>query len=174
MIKEILLLTNLTHIFNFINSFVSHDHLDFIKFSVNKFLLCRDITKGFVKYSCKKCGHFHTFPISCKSKLSPTCGFKYSSVWASNMQIDILNIPHRHVLFTIPKELRMFFCYDRTLLRKLANAVNEIFKYQFHNMNKKAQRKKNIPKSSPNYFTDTDILHYGLVTIIHTFGRDLK
>ncbi|SDB40247.1 Transposase zinc-binding domain-containing protein, partial [Fusobacterium necrophorum] len=83
MIKEILLLTNLTHIFNFIKSFVAHEHLEFIKFSLDKFLLCRDISKGFVKYSCKKCGHFHTFPISCKSKLCPTCGFKYSSVWAS-------------------------------------------------------------------------------------------
>ncbi|PGH22086.1 hypothetical protein RN96_02600 [Fusobacterium polymorphum] len=60
---------------------------------------------------------------------------------------DILNIPHRHILFTIPEELRPFFSYDRTLLSKL---------------------------SSPNYFTNSDIVHYGLITVIHTFGRDLK
>ena len=39
---------------------------------------------------------------------------------------DILNIPHRHILFTIPEELRIFFCYDRTLLSKLANIVNKV------------------------------------------------
>ena len=138
-----------------------------LPFCIKKvYTFCKFKGISFVKYAFKKCGHFHTFPISCKSKLCPTCGFKYSSVWASNMQRDILNIPHRHVLFTIPEELRMFFCYDRTLLRKLAEAVNE--KYST------LKRKKKIPKSSPNYFTDTDIVHYGLVTIIHTFGRDLK
>ena len=39
-------------------------------------------------------------------------------------------------------------------------------KYQFHNMHKKIARKFKVPKSSPNYFTNSDI--------IHTFGRDLK
>ena len=27
---------------------------------------------------------------------------------------------------------------------------------------------------SKKYFTNSDILHYGLITVIHTFGRDLK
>lgn len=34
------------------------------------------------------------------------------------------------------KELRAFFCYDRTLLSKFAKAVNEVMKYQFHNIHK--------------------------------------
>ena len=29
-----------------------------------------------------------------------------------------------------------------------------------------------VPKSSSNYFTNSDIIHYGLITVIHTF--DLK
>ena len=47
-------------------------------------------------------------------------------------------------------------------------------KYQFHNIHKKIARKFKVPKSSPNYFTNSDIIHYGLITVIHTFGRDLK
>ena len=47
-------------------------------------------------------------------------------------------------------------------------------KYQFHNIHKKTARKFKVPKSSPNYFTNSDIIYYGLITIIHTFGRDLK
>ena len=84
---------------------------------------------------------------------------------------DILNIPHRHILFTIPEELRAFFSYDRTLLSKLAKAVNNI---NFIICTKKIARKFKVPKSSPNYFTNSDIVHYGLITVIHTFGRDLK
>ena len=174
MIKEILSLVNLSHILNFINPFLTQQHLEYIKASINKFLLCRDIKAGFIKYTCTECGHYHTIPITCKSRLCPSCGFKYSATWTQKMINDILNIPHRHILFTIPEELRAFFSYDRTLLSKLAKAVNEVMKYQFHNMHKKIARKFKVPKSSPNYFTNSDIVHYGLITVIHTFGRNLK
>ena len=174
MIKEILSLVNLPYILTFINPFLTQQHLEYIKASINKFLLCRDIKAGFIKYTCTECGHYHTIPITCKSRLCPSCGFKYSATWTQKMINDILNIPHRHILFTIPEELRAFFCYDRTLLSKLAKAVNEVMKYQFHNMHKKIARKFKVPKSSPNYFTNSDIVHYGLITVIHTFGRDLK
>lgn len=46
---------------------------------------------------------------------------------------------HRHILFTILEELRLFFCHDRTLLSKLAKAINEVMKYQFHNIHKKSK-----------------------------------
>ena len=174
MIKEILSIVNLPQIFKFINLFLNQKHLEYIKTSINKFLLCRDTKAGFIKYTCTECGHYHTIPITCKSRLCPSCGFKYSATWYQKMINDILNIPHRHILFTIPEELRAFFCYDRTLLSKLAKAVNEVMKYQFHNIHKKIARKFKIPKSSPNYFTNSDIVNYGLITVIHTFGRDLK
>ena len=77
-------------------------------------------------------------------------------------------------MFTIPHECRDFFFYDRTLLSKMGSAVNEVFKYQFHNISKKSKRVNNISKYSHKYFTNSDIVHYGLITVIHTFGRDLK
>ena len=137
-------------------------------------MLCRDSKAGFIKYSCTECGHYHTIPITCKSRLCPSCGFKYSATWTQKMTNDILNVPHRHILFTIPEELRPFFFYDRELLSKLASAVNKTLEYQFHNIYKKNNRKIKVPKSSPDYFTNSDIVHYGLITVIHTFGRDLK
>ena len=148
--------------------------MEYIKNSINRFRLCRDTKAGFIKYSCTECGHYHTIPITCKSRLCPSCGFKYSATWTQKMTNDILNVPHRHILFTIPEELRPFFFYDRNLLSKLATAVNETMEYQFHNIYKKNNRKNKLPKSSPDYFTNSDIVHYGLITVIHTFGRDLK
>ncbi len=149
-------------------------HLKYIESSIVKFLACRDIKKGFVSYKCPTCHSVHKLTLSCKSKLCPCCGYAYSQKWTDNTKKNILDIEHRHVLFTIPKECREFFFYDRSLLNKLATAVNKIFKYQFHNTYDKNKRVNKISKHSKNYFTDSDIVHYGLITVIHTFGRDLK
>lgn len=74
------------------------------------------------------------------------------------------------MLFIIPKGIKEFFFYDKTLLAKFTYAINDIFKYQFNNIKTKNQRVHKIDR----YSTNSDILHYGLITVIHTFGRDLK
>ena len=153
---------------------IEKKHLKYIIQSIDKFLACRDMSKGFIKFKCPLCPIIHKFPLTCKSKLCPSCGFKYARIWSLNIMKHILNIEHRHVLFTIPKECRQFFFYDRNLLSKLSAAVNEIFKFSFHNISRKKLRKNKISKYSEKYFTDSDIVHYGLISIIHTFGKDLK
>ena len=80
----------------------------------------------------------------------------------------------KHVLFTIPQECRKFFFYNRSLLSKLSAAVNQVFKFIFHNISRKRKRKNKISEHSKYYFTDSDIVHYGLISVIHTFGRNLK
>ena len=153
---------------------IEKKHLKYIIQSIDKFLACRDMSKGFIKFKCPLCPIIHKLPLTCKSKLCPSCGFKYSRIWSLNIMKHILNIEHRHVLFTIPKECRQFFFYDRKLLSKLSAVVNEIFKFCFHNISRKKLRKNKISKFSRKYFTDSNIVHYGLISIIHTFGRDLK
>ena len=153
---------------------IEKKHLKYIIQSIDKFLACRDMSKGFIKFKCPLCPIIHKLPLTCKSKLCPSCSFKYSRIWSFNIMKHILNIEHRHVLFTIPKECRQFFFYDRKLLSKLSAVVNEIFKFCFHNISRKKLRKNKISKFSRKYFTDSDIVHYGLISIIHTFGKDLK
>ena len=119
---------------------IEKKHLKYIIHSTDKFLACRDMSKGFIKFKCPLCPIIHQLPLTCKSKLCPSCGFKYSNIWSQNTMKHILNIEHRHVLFTIPKECRQFFFYDRNLLSKLSAAVNEIFKFCFHNISKKNLR----------------------------------
>ena len=94
--------------------------------------------------------------------------------WSENIQKHILNIEHRHVLFTVPEESRKFFFYDRSLLSKLSAAINQVFKFIFHNISRKRKRKNKISEHSRYYFTDSDIVHYGLISVIHTFGGNLK
>ena len=152
----------------------SDKHISFINESINKFLACKDLDKAYILIKCSSCGQSHKIPLSCKSRLCPSCGFKYSATWTENIQKDIFPCNHRHVLFTIPEQCRQFFFYDRTLLPKLTSAINDIFKYQFQHTYSKNQRVNTIPKSSHKYFTPSDVIHFGLITVIHTFGRDLK
>jgi len=106
MIKEILSLVNLSHILNFINLFLTQQHFEYIK-------------AGFIKYTCTECGHYHTIPITCKSRLCPSCGFKYSSTWTQKMINDILNTPHRHILFTIEHSFVIIELYSLNFPRLL-------------------------------------------------------
>ena len=80
---------------------IGNSHLEYIKLSIDKFLACRDISKGFVKFKCPHCPVTHLFPITCKSKLCPSCGYRYSMTWTEKIQKHILNIEHRHVLFIL-------------------------------------------------------------------------
>ena len=58
-------------------------------------------------------------------------------------------------------------------LQNLHMLFNDIFKYQFHNI--KSKNKEFINRIvAKKYFTNSDIMSYGLITVIHTFGHDLK
>lgn len=172
-IKHIFSKVNIPNLLSQIKKYFKDDHFLNIHETIEKFQACT-LDKNFVVYQCPICKSTHKFKVTCKSRFCPSCGKKYSTTWAEKTASTLIDVKHRSILFTIPQELRMFFFYDRTLLTKLAYAVNEIFKYQFNNIKAKNERKHKIGKYSKNYFTNSDILHYGLITVIHTFGRDLK
>jgi len=57
-----------------------------------------------VAFSCKKRG------------LSPSCAAKRAVKFAEHLYEEVLeDVPHRHIVLTIPKRLRGFFRYDRAL-----------------------------------------------------------
>lgn len=173
-IKFIFTNSILTNSINSIKKYFNPKHINHIENSISKFLACGDLNKAFVSYRCVLCNFKHKMKLTCKSRLCNSCGYNYSIKWTNSITNQLINIPHRHVLFTVPQEFRVFIAYDRSILSKMASAINDIFKYQFHNINDKNKRKYSIPKSNKNYFTNSDIIHYGLITVIHTFGRDLK
>lgn len=77
---------------------IGNSHLEYIKLSVDKFLACRDIQKV-LSTSNVLTVLLHLFHITCKSKLCPSCGYRYSMTWTEKIQKHILNIEHCHVLF---------------------------------------------------------------------------
>ena len=173
LLKHILSNVNIPNLLDQIKIFFKKEHFLNIEETIKKFLAC-SLEKCFIIYQCPLCSSTHKFKVTCKSRFCPSCGKKYSALWAEKTAGSLIDVKHRAVLFTIPKELREFFFYDRNLLTKLTYAVNDIFKYQFHNIKSKNERVHKIGKYSKKYFTNSDIIHYGLITVIHTFGRDLK
>ena len=86
----------------------------------------------------------------------PTCGNKYSMERTTSMSFKLVNVQHRHCVFTIDENLRDFFLEDRTLLDCLFHSVTSVVSRMFFKMNK-----------SKNYTP-------GFIMVLHTFGRDLK
>ncbi|NOV04494.1 hypothetical protein [Paenibacillus planticolens] len=60
------------------------------------------------------------------------------------------------ICFTVPKELRKYFFEDRRKLNELSKEVARVIQYYYRRKNKNKQ------------------YEVGVITVIHTFGRDLK
>ena len=91
---------------------------------VEKMLHCRDPKYGFLTYKCPECGATKTIPLACKSRICPQCGKKYADEWADQLAQTLYAVPHRHMVFTIPEELRGVLDADHSLLKVLMDAVS--------------------------------------------------
>lgn len=127
-----------------------------IREEVDKVINCQNPDKGFALYVCPTCHVQKRVLFTCKSRFCNCCGAKYSKDRALAMESVMLKCSHRHVVFTIPEELRKYFAIDRSLLNLLFTAANNTVSYYFNARNK-----------SENYVP-------GSVCVLHTFGRDLK
>ena len=124
--------------------------------NVDRMINCGDPAFGGAMYGCSSCGTLKFVPFRCHSRFCPTCGTKYSIDRTTSMSFKIINVQHRHCVFTIDQELRHFFLEDRTLLNCLFSAVQSVVLNMFHKENK-------TEKFTP-----------GFICVLHTFGRDLK
>lgn len=124
--------------------------------NVERMINCGEPAFGGAMYGCSSCGTLKFVPFRCHSRFCPTCGTKYSIDRTTSMSFKIINVQHRHCVFTIDSELRPYFLEDRSLLNLLFGAVQSVILYMFHKINK------------TEYFTP------GFICVLHTFGRDLK
>lgn len=126
-----------------------------IENTVIKALNCGNIENGYIKHKCIDCGEEYIQGFTCKSKFCTKCGRKYSMEWAEKQVENMLDVSHRHAVFTIPEELRVYFYRKRELLKDLQDATYEVLD-SFH--------KK---KTNGDY-------ELGVIAVVHTFGGDLK
>ena len=124
--------------------------------NVEKMINCGNPSFGGTMYGCPHCGKLKFVPFRCHSRFCPACGNLYAMQRTTSMAFKLLNVSHRHCVFTIDKNLRQFFLNDRTLLDCLFHAVNKVVSHMFYKQNMSLN------------FTP------GFIMVLHTFGRDLK
>ncbi|MFQ7355646.1 MAG: transposase zinc-binding domain-containing protein [Coprococcus phoceensis] len=76
--------------------------------NIDKMLGCGDPSFGGAMYVCTHCGNFKFVPFRCHSRFCPTCGNKYAMERTTNMSFKLVNVAHRHCVFTIDENLRDF------------------------------------------------------------------
>lgn len=124
--------------------------------NVDKMIHCGDPSYVGTMYGCSHCGNLKFVPFRCRSRFCPTCGNKYNQLRSFHMSCKLVSCVHRHCVFTIPEELRIFFLQNRRLLSLLFSSVRDVVLRMFAKINKAEN------------FTP------GLICVLHTFGRDLK
>ena len=96
-----------------------------VKDVVERYLDCGNPRCGFARIRCPDCAEERLVMFSCRTRgFCPSCHAKRLEEWGEWMRETILlDVPHRQVVFTIPKRLRLFFKYDRRLLGDLCRAA---------------------------------------------------
>lgn len=120
--------------------------------AVSKMLICGTKKMGYAVYVCTNC-HQHPEKIvffTCKSRFCTSCGKVYVDNWVKKMTSEILDKPHRHLVFTIPEQLRAKIYWYRDLLKVLSDIAAKVV------------------------MVNTQDLTAGIITVVHTFGRNLS
>ncbi|MDB8714948.1 transposase zinc-binding domain-containing protein [Mediterraneibacter gnavus] len=104
--------------------------------NIDKMINCGDPSFGGAMYICTHCKNWKFVPFRCHSRFCPTCGNKYAMERTTSMSFKLVNVNHRHCVFTIDENLRDFFLNDRSLLNCLFHAVNSVISRMFFQMNK--------------------------------------
>jgi hypothetical protein len=112
---------------------------------------CRTAALGVDNYSCPQCGDTTEVYHNCKNRFCPTCSWSDTMRWAEKIKRNMLNMPHRHVVFTIPHALN-------PLIKK-----NE---YELLNMQMKASA-----ETIKNWMINKHGLRCGIISVLHTAGE---
>lgn len=98
---------------------------------VEKFRGCGNPENGFKLFVCEGCHDVRRVPYRCKGRFCTTCSVGESEEWSRLLAEDVLQVNHRHVIFTIDEGLRDIFLLHRHLLKdfmdEAARLVIEFF-----------------------------------------------
>lgn len=112
---------------------------------------CRTAALGVDVYTCPSCGEETKVYHSCKNRFCPTCNWSDTVKWAEKIRGNMLNIPHRHVTFTIPHELNWLIKRNQFLLL---------------NMQMQASA-----ETLSKWMEETHQIRPGIISVLHTAGE---
>ena len=89
---------------------------------IYQYLDCGILHNGFARVKCRACKHEYLLAYSCKRRhFCPSCHAKRVLEFGEWLCSNVLKkVPHRHFVFSIPKILRIYFLFNRNLLKELS------------------------------------------------------
>ena len=126
--------------------------------NVEKMINCHNLKNGYLFYECPNCDNYHITGFSCHSRFCPSCSHKYKESRSIQISKKLINCPHRHFTFSIPKEMRSYFWKYRGLFDILFLSVNEALTNTIRKSNKDVSLDKRL----------------GIIAFQHSYGRDAK
>jgi len=124
-----------------------------------QYLDCGILSNGFARVKCHDCKHEYLLAFSCKRRhFCPSCHTKRVVQFGEFACSNVLkNVPHRHFVFSIPKIIRIYFLFDRELLKELARIAWEVLSCYYKNA---VGKKNTFPAAICSIQTFGDMLGY--------------
>lgn len=150
--------------------------------NIQKTLLCNTCYLGYDVFKCPNCGNENLLFHKCHSRFCNKCGVKLQKTLAAKAEVMCIDVPHRHIVFTIPDYYRNYFRKDRSALNLLfvasRNTICKMMNEKTYRKEKRIQEKGlKKKKTKDNYYmyrNYTNVESFGMIATLHTFGRDLK
>jgi hypothetical protein len=119
--------------------------------AVNAMRVCRTEALGVDCYACPDCGEITKVFHSCKNRFCPTCSWQDTLRWADRIKSQMMDIPHRHVVMTLPHQLNDLIKINgkdllSVLMRSTAETLKEWMGYKYN-------------------------IKPGIISVLHTFGE---
>jgi hypothetical protein len=119
--------------------------------AVNAIRTCRTAALGVDIYACPGCGEITEIYNSCKNRFCPTCSWQDTVKWADKIKGQMLNLPHRHVVFTLPHSLNPLIKRNgkhllNILMRTSADTLKDWISHKYG-------------------------IKIGIITVLHTYGE---
>jgi hypothetical protein len=127
--------------------YISHEQFK----AVAAMRVCRTEALGVDHYACPECGEVSQMYHSCKNRFCPTCSWKDTLQWAEKIKDEMMDIPHRHVVFTLPHQLNNLIKDNKSEL------LGFLFKSAYESVMDWMQHKYGLKP--------------GIISVLHTFGE---
>jgi len=127
---------------------------------VERSLGCYGYNNGCFVFYCKYCDEYIFQSYGCNSRLCSCCGKRYADQWSASLSKAMFPVPHRHIVFSIPPEIRDFLrnkAYWKDYMDCSITCFNNYLPWMLKKMLRKTY--------------DLDI---GLICVLHPFGKDMK
>lgn len=119
--------------------------------AVNAIRTCRTAALGVDIYACPSCGEISEVYHSCKNRFCPTCSWRDTVQWAERIKKGMMDLPHRHVVFTLPHSLNPMIKRNQSqLLNELMRVTADVFR---------------------DWMSAKFNLRIGIISVLHTFGE---